>query len=548
VASRYREVFLYNIWRMGRNMIEKGNRDTWNDTPMRIAKLQAEIAKDRTAGANPDAGRRGGQLGGGATAPQKYYEMLRKPELRDPRGYILPSSQRDFPTAIKFINTLIKNGVTVHRATAEFSVNGKKYPAGSIVVKAAQAFRPHVLDMFEPQDHPNDFQYPGGPPIPPYDNAGYTLAYQMGVEFDRILDGFDGPFEKVNGLQKAPAGFVEQTTKGWTLSHQWNDSFVAINRLLKNGQDVYWVMDKTGDFYIPQQQGTKTILDKAAVDLGVSFKAASSEPTAKKEKLKLPKIALWDRYGGSMPSGWVRWMFEQYEFPFDVIYPQTLDNGSLKSKYDVIVFVDGSIPGRRAGEEGGGFLREPEADQIPEQFRGWLGRVTAEKTVPQLKQFLEAGGSVITIGSATNLAQHLKLPVKDYLTEKTATGEERQLPRDKFYVPGSVLTATVNTAHPLAHGITPQVDVFYNNSPVFRVGPDALLAGVTPVAWFSTNAPLHSGWAWGQQYLEGGVAIAEAKVGKGRLFLMGPEVTNRAQPHGTFKFLFNGIYYGPMVE
>ena len=56
---------------------------------------------------------------------------------------------------------------TVHRATAPFTVGGKSYPAGSYVVKTAQAFRPHVLDMFEPQDHPDDIPYPGGPPTPP---------------------------------------------------------------------------------------------------------------------------------------------------------------------------------------------------------------------------------------------------------------------------------------------------------------------------------------------------------------------------------------------
>ena len=98
--------------------------------------------------------------------------------------------------------------MTVHRATQAFQANGRTYPAGSYVVKTAQAFRPHVLDMFEPQDHPNDFQYPGGPPIPPYDNAGYTLAYQMGVAFDRVLDAFDGPFEPVPDLVAAPRGRV----------------------------------------------------------------------------------------------------------------------------------------------------------------------------------------------------------------------------------------------------------------------------------------------------------------------------------------------------
>ena len=34
----------------------------------------------------------------------------------------------------------------------------------------------------------------------------------------------------------------------------------------------------------------------------------------------------------------------------------------------------------------------------------------------------------------------------------------------------------------------------------------------------------------------------DATVGKGHVYLFGPEITFRAQPHGTFKFLFNGIY------
>src|SRR5262249_55961155 len=85
------------------------------------------------------------------------------PKMRDPRGYIIPSDQADFPTATEFVNALLKNGITVMKSTAAFSVTGKNYPSGSYVIKTAQAFRPHVMDMFEPQDHPNDFAYPGGP-------------------------------------------------------------------------------------------------------------------------------------------------------------------------------------------------------------------------------------------------------------------------------------------------------------------------------------------------------------------------------------------------
>ena len=87
--------------------------------------------------------------------------------------------------------------------------------------------------------------------------------------------------------------------------------------------------------------------------------------------------------------------------------------------------------------------------------------------------------------------------------------------------------------------------MFFDHSPAFKLHPDAAAKGVKAVAWFDSATPLRSGWAWGQHYLSGTVAVAEAKVGKGKLFLYGPEIAFRAQPHGTFKLLFNGLYYGP---
>src|SRR4029450_1100839 len=116
------------------------------------------------------------------------------------------------------------------------------------------------------------------------------------------------------------------------------------------------------------------------------------------------------------------------------------------------------------------------------------------------------------------------------------------LQRTKFYTRGSVLQARVDTSHPIAHGMMERTDVFFENSPVFKLGASAAAAGVKPSAWFDTKTPLRSGWSWGQQYLDGGVAAIEATVGKGRVVLFGPEILKRPQPPGTFKFLFNGIY------
>jgi hypothetical protein len=576
VASRHRETFLFNIYRMGKNSIERGSRDHWTMYPRRIAEVNAAIARDnpqqagrrQAGGAPPDAlpsdaappdAPQPGRGGFGRGVPLKYYELLRKPEYRDPRGYIIPSDQPDFLTATKFINTLIKTGVTIHRATSPFQVGGKSYPAGSYVVKTAQAFRPHVLDMFEPQDHPDDIPYPGGPPTPPYDNAGWTLAYQMGVAFDRLLDGFDGPFEKITGLVKPPAGKVATAANaaGYLLSPRVNDAFLAINRLLAGNEEVYRLRKplnangrsyEPGTIFIAARPTTLPKLQKLAAENGVNFDATSTRPNGEAFRLRPMRIGLWDRYGGSMPSGWVRWLLEQFEFPFTVVYPPTLDAGELAAKFDVLIFVDGGIPLREGGggegRGGGQFGRGPDPERIPAEFRDWLGSVTIAKTVPQLRKFLDAGGTILTIGSSTSLGYHAGLPIVNALLEKLPDGTERPLPREKFYVPGSVLQVRVDQTNPLAYGLPERVDVFFDNSPVFRLRPEAALRGVKPVAWFEGDKPLRSGWAWGQRYLQDGVAVVDATVGRGKLFLFGPEITFRAQPHGTFKFLFNGIYYG----
>jgi hypothetical protein len=480
----------------------------------------------------------------------EFKTLLRDPSARDPRGFILPADQPDFPTATRFINSLIKAGITVHRATAPFTAAGKNYPAGSWVVKTAQAFRPHVLDMFEPQDHPDDIPYPGGPPTRPYDNAGWTLAYQMGVKFDRLLDGFDGPFEKVTGLQNPPPGRVSAGITGpCVLSHASNNAFIAVNRLLNAGHTVLWSQRDGGAFVVT---APRDVLQKLATELGVSFDVPSSVVTTDAIKLRKDlRVALADQYGGSMPSGWTRWILEQYEFPFQVVFPKALDAGNLSSKYDVIIFPSGVGPspaGGRGGAGGGGIAgggRGGGGGSIPAEYEPMLGAYTDAQTGPHLKKFVEEGGTILAVGrSAMNLAELMNLPVSNHLVERLPDGSTRPVASEKYYVPGSILRVVVDNTAPIAHGITNPVDVFFDNSPVFKLDPVATIKGVRPVAWFATTTPLRSGWAFGQGYLEGGVEVIDASVGKGKLFLFAPEITFRAQPHGTFKFLFNGIYLG----
>jgi len=525
-ARRYRDELLYNIYRMGRNSIEKGSRDNWTLSPKRVGEIDSLAAHDapattRRGAATADSLRSSRRAApadltarGPGILPTRFYDsVLKDPALRDARGYIIPSDQPDFPTAVRFINALIGDGIAVDKATASFIVNGKTYPSGSFIVKTNQAFRPHILDMFEPQDHPNDFAYPGGPPIAPYDAAGWTLAYTMGIKFDRILEGFDGPFQRIPYGEElaAPAPVVRD---GW-LDARCNSSFTEVNRLLKTGKTVYR-STANGNFYIGRHRPASTV------------------------RISPARIAVWDTYGGSIPSGWLRFIMERYNFPFDVVYAPAIDSGRLRDKYDVIVFVTGAIQPPGEGPRFGG--RMPDPERIPAGWRSHLGRITAEKSIPQLKKFLEDGGRVVTIGSSTSLAYYLGLPVRNALVEMTG-GQERRLSNEKFYIPGSVLRVSLDSAAPAAWGMGSEADVYFDQSPVFHINPEAAANGsVRPIAWFATDKPMRSGWAWGQAYLRNGVAAFGASVGHGRLYAFGPEITFRAQTHGTFKLLFNQLY------
>jgi hypothetical protein len=372
-ASRYRETNLMRIYQMGRDMIKWGSEDHWTFTPHETAKVEMATCNTSTLPtvATPGGGGRGNAVGaagggggrGAASCPGLYAALTTK-ERRDPRGFIIPSSKGD----VRFANALIKSGITVQRATAPFTVNGKQYPTHSLVVKTAQAFRPHVMDMFEPQDHPDDIPYPGAAPTPPYDNAGYTLAMQMGVEFDSVLDGFDGPFEKLTDFAKPPAGTIKtaQSPAGYYFSHKTNDSFIVINRLLRAKEEVSWLWNGPmgyGTFYVTSKPTTLAILQKAATDLGVSFEATTTAPAGPSAKLRTPRIGLVDHYGGGMPVGWTRLIFKNFEMPYledeHDVFPPDINAGNLRAKYDVLIFNKENLGlggGGGRGGGGGGFV------------------------------------------------------------------------------------------------------------------------------------------------------------------------------------------------
>ncbi len=527
-AARYKDELLMNIYTMGKHSIEAGSKDHWTLSPKKV-ELVTEMYKEDKKEMKGD------------TLPLDYFgKIYRKQELKDARGYIVPINQPT--TAINFINILINSGIRVEQAKADFTVAGKTYLAGSYIVKTNQAFRPHVIDMFEPQDHPNDFQYPGGPPVRPYDAAGWTPAFTMGIQFDRILESFDGPFETIPyGQVQTAKGKMQESAGavGYSFSTKDNASFILLNDLLKAGITVSKNSDQ---FYVSNNATVLPLLKKVSAENGLIINAEDKTPSQTFSIVSAKRIALWDSYGGSIPAGWVRWIMEQYHFPFSLIYAKEIDAASLKSKYDIIVFVGGAIPSLRAEAPNEWDEKEPKEGEIPAEFQPLLGKITAAKSIPALKEFLESGGDIVTIGTSANLAYHLQLPVRNALVE-VVNGKEKNLPGEKFYIPGSVMQITVDNKQKENWGLGNKADVYFSASPVFKLLPGAISNGdVTPLAWYASDKTLRSGWAFGQSYLQDGVAAFVAKVGKGHLYVYGPEITFRAQTHGSYKMLFNQLF------
>jgi hypothetical protein len=342
-----------------------------------------------------------------------------------------------------------------------------------------------------------------------------------------------------------PEQHLTPASVGYALSHSENDAFTAVNRLFAHGQEVYTLRAPlsingrtydVGTFYIPATPTSTPILAQLAVEKGLAFDPFDTEVSSTiLKRLRPARIALWDQYGGAITSGWARFILEQFEFPYETVFPPALDQGGLISRFDVLILPDGASFARPNAR--GAPRINPE--DVPAEYRDRVGYMTVARTIPQLLEFLNAGGTILAVGSATDLGVQLQLPIANALVDSTG----KALPRTRFYVPGSILEMRVDTTAALAQGLRPVTDFYFDNAPGFRLLPAAELRGLKRIAWIDDTSPLRSGWAWGQKYLNGVTEVLQAPVGKGMLVLYGPDPYFRSQPHGTFKILFNGLLY-----
>ena len=182
-----------------------------------------------------------------------------------PYGWIIPRQQWDAPTAALLLNKMIHFGIEVYEAEHAFVSDGITYPEGTWIIPLNQAYALFVKSVFEEQEFPDLSDYPAlwqglvrpqkfpGAYLPPYDMAGWTLPYQMGVTAKAAKTPLEvgmRPLKEVN----APGAIEGSAGNAYLISSKINNGFTAINRILDGGGQVLRARESVeagGDSYPP---------------------------------------------------------------------------------------------------------------------------------------------------------------------------------------------------------------------------------------------------------------------------------------------------------
>jgi len=488
-----------------------------------------------------------------------------------PYAYVIPQDQRDPVAAVEMLRRLAFAGVRVSQTTAPVTIGAVTYPANTWVVPTDQEFAAMAREVLDVQKYPDLRQYPGGPPLRPYDAAGWTLPLQMGVRIGyatapltdearskmRLLGPMPGlkvtptpynakasgdaaAFDSVPGVGfdsnpsaaaiVPPAGRVTGNGAALAVDPAQNNAYRAINRAWKAGAAVEYVAGAAGAgarFLI------KGMPDAAQQEMVASLALLAERTAATGAPMKRPRIGLFAPWSGSMDEGWTRWVLEQYGFDIVTVRPEDF-KAPLRGKIDVLILADDArLPveggGAGRGAAGGGGRGGGRGAVRPE----YAYTITAAD-LQLFDAFVREGGTLVCFNSAYRWAvQQFKLPVKN-----AADG----LKPEDFFLRGSIVEVVTNPAHAVMAGMPDRAAVFVDGSPVF----DTLegFKGTVLAKYADTGSPLLSGYLIGEKYLQGKAAALDLEVDKGHIVLVGFRPQWRGQPFGTFRVVFNAALYG----
>jgi Zinc carboxypeptidase len=478
---------------------------------------------------------------------QMYKNSIETVDKNQPYAFVIPTAQNDYPTALRMIDILMMGGVEVEQAKADFVAGGKIYPAGSFVVRLAQPYKPYAWALLERQKYPDLRQYPGGPPVPPYDNAGWTLPLQMGVACDQVDEPFDVQLVKIEKAPK-PAALPPAASASYSvLDSRVNVSYSAVISLLGEKAEIYrsketlkgtWFELPPGSFLVKNSPAVQKSLAALSDKLGLRIYGLADIASVPKASIKNPRIGLYQSWRSNQEEGWMRFVFDDLGIPYTTLHNDdvkgTKDKKTdLKASYDVIVFPDENPEIIKTGkiDPTSEFARYFMTNWPPE-YEGGIEK----EGVDALKAFVEAGGILVTMNNACGLAfKEFQPPARNAL---------EKVERTRFFCPTSLLQIMVDNTSPLGYGMPLKAAAMFSDGLAMSTSiPPTTDWNRKVVASYAESDVLLSGWLLGEDMIARKAAVVDTQYKKGRIVLIGFPCQNRGQTHGTYKFLLNALLY-----
>ena len=469
-------------------------------------------------------------------------------ETRDkgqPFAFVISARQHDYPTALKMLEVLRLGGVEIHRAKADFTADGKAYPAGSFVILLAQPYKPYVWALLEKQKYPDLRQYPGGPPIPPYDNAGWTLPLQMGVFCDPIDGDFDADLEEIDHVPHPAVKCPSGNPGYFVLDSSANSSYALAFALLRDEAQVFRSKTKirgaefeaaAGSFIVKNTPAVEKTLTALAEKWDAAVYGLEDAASLPKSVLKNPRIALYRSWKGSTDEGWTRLVFDDLGIPYESIRNKDFKGvkgktARLKASFDVIVFADENPDIIKTGRPPANSGYSRRVAPLPPEYEGGI----EADGIDALRLFVEEGGILVALNRACGLVlREFDIPARNAI---------ENVERDKFFCPTSLLKLAVDNTTPLGYGLPSVTPAVFSDSPAFDTWIPQPEWDRKVVASYPEDGLLLSGWLLGEDAIARKAAVVDTSFKKGRIVLIGVRAQHRAQAHGTYKFLLNALLY-----
>ena len=464
-----------------------------------------------------------------------------------PYGFVIPSDQQDMTRVAFAVHILRMQGIEVGRATAKFTLKDGEYPAGSLIVKCNQPYGRLAKTLLGKQVDPD-------PELTTYDDSAWTLSMMTHTSIKPTSDLAiqQTAVEPVTEYM-APSN-VQQSAAAvaYVVPDHGSPNMITLRyglkdvkvRIAETAFQAGGVTVPAGSFVVPAAAFAR--LKPLAAELGLDALPLSAQPSVAMHEAFLPRIAMFSTWGGTQDVGWVRYAFDQYKVPYDLIFKERVLKGNLRKDYDLLLVPNQMRTSKALITDiprGKVALAYTKTDKFKflgdygssEDITGGMGA----QGVAEMQRFTEEGGLLVTLGTSSSL------PADYGITPRIDVGSTSA----RFYAPGPIVEAEITQpASPIFYGYTEKtVAVRWANGPLLRMEAEADKTNVL-MRYPGGDKAVLSGLMNGADEIKGRAAVVLTPVGQGAAVLFTTNPVWRWQNVGEFRMMFNTILNYKVLE